>query len=116
MRDPFKDKGRIEHMLEMATKLHLANHQHSLEEVKNDVILFYGLTKMTEIIGEAAYKLTLEFREEHPEIPWREIIGMRHLLVHGYFSVNPEILWDVIQNDIPEMIPILTRYLDEFQE
>lgn len=67
---------------------------------------------MTEIIGEAAYKLTLEFRESHPELPWREIIGMRHLLVHGYFTISPDILWDAIQNDIPAMIPILRKYLD----
>ena len=77
-----------------------------------DHILFYGLTKMTEIIGEVVYKLTLEFRESHPELPWREIIGMRHLLVHGYFTISPDILWDAIQNDIPAMIPILRKYLD----
>lgn len=68
---------------------------------------------MTEIIGEAAYKLTHEFRDTHTELPWKEIIGMRHLLVHGYFTISPDALWDVIQNDIPDMIPILEKYLKE---
>lgn len=113
MRDPIKDKGRIEHMLEMAQNLKEAKIRYSYEEILNDRILFYGLTKMTEIIGEAAYKLTHEFRDSHTELPWREIIGMRHLLVHGYFTIMPEVLWDVIQNDIPNMIPILEIYLAE---
>lgn len=108
-----KDKGRIEHMLEMALNLQEAKIRHSYDEILRDRILFYGLSKMTEIIGEAAYKLTVEFRESHPELPWREIIGMRHLLVHGYFTISPEVLWDVIQNDIPGMIPTLRKYLED---
>lgn len=114
MREPIKDRGRIEHMLEMALNLKDAKSRHAYEDVVNDRILFYGLTKMTEIIGEAAYKLTLEFKETHPDLPWKEIIGMRHLLVHGYFTILPEVLWDVIENDIPQMIPILEKYLKEF--
>lgn len=114
MREPIKDKGRIEHMLEMALNLQEAKSRHTYEDILTDRILFYGLTKMAEIIGEAAYKLTLEFRDSHPELPWREIIGMRHLLVHGYFTISPDVLWDVIQNDIPNTIPILKTYLEEF--
>ena len=113
MRAPDKDNGRIAHMLEMAQNLRKASEEYNYEEIIEDKILFYGLTKMAEIIGEAAYKLTTEFREAHQELPWREIIGMRHLLVHGYFSISPEVLWDVIQNDIPAMIPILEKYLEE---
>lgn len=111
MRESIKDKGRIEHMLEMARNLQEANSCHTYEDVLNDKILFYGLTKMTEIIGEAAYKITHEFIDEHPELPWKQIIGMRHILVHGYFKITPEDLWDVIQNDIPTMIPVLEDYL-----
>ena len=113
MREEIKDRGRIEHMLEMATQLQETIARHNLDEIKKDPILFYGLTKMIEIIGEAAYKLTLEFKQKNPELPWRKIIGMRHILVHGYYSVSPELLWDVIQNDIPPMIPILKMYLEE---
>lgn len=55
----------------------------------------------------------MNFGDSHPELPWREIIGMRHLLVHGYFTISPEVLWDVIQNDIPNLIPTLKKYLAE---
>lgn len=115
MREPIKDRGRIEHMLEMAQNLSVAKTQHSFSDIQDDRILFYGLTKMTEIIGEAAYKLTHEFRDTHTELPWKEIIGMRHLLVHGYFTISSDALWDVIQNDIPDMIPILEKYLKELE-
>ena len=115
MREAIKDKGRIEHMLEMARNLQDAKSCHTYEEVLGDKILFYGLTKMTEIIGEAAYKLTHEFIETHPSLPWKQIIGMRHILVQGYFQIAPEDLWDVISNDIPSMIPILEDYLSELK-
>lgn len=115
MREVTKDKGRIEHMLEMSRNLQEAKAHHTYEELLNDKILFYGLTKMTEIIGEAAYKLTHEYTASHPELPWKQIIGMRHILVHGYFKITPDDLWDVIQNDIPAMIPVLEKYLEEFE-
>lgn len=73
----------------------------------------FGLSKIVEIIGEAAYKITKEFKENHTELPWKQIEGMRHILVHGYFSIIPEVLWDVIDNDIPTLIPILRRYIDD---
>lgn len=98
-------------MLEMALNLQEAKSGHSLEEIQENKILLFGLSKMVEILGEAAYKITNEFKESNPEIPWRQIMGMRHILVHGYYTVSPEILWDVIQNDIDSLIPILQKYL-----
>lgn len=113
MRETIKDKGRIEHMLEMALNLQESRQKHTLEEIKEDKVLFFGLSKMIEIIGEAAYKLTFEFKEENTELPWKKIIGMRHILVHGYYTVSPDILWQVMQEDIPPMIPILKGYLSD---
>ena len=68
---------------------------------------------MVEIIGEASYMITKDFKQNHQELPWRQIEGMRHILVHGYFSISPDVLWDVIQNDIPALVPILKLYLTE---
>lgn len=113
MREAIKDRGRIEHMLEMALMLQESATKHNLDDIKKDKITFYGLSKMIEIIGEAAYKITNEFKEDNPELPWRMIIGMRHILVHGYNTVSPELLYNVIQNDIPAMIPILNGYLSK---
>ena len=111
MRERIKDSGRLQHMLEMTILLEQEKNQHNLDELKQNRVLFYGLSKMVEIIGEAAYKITKEFKDSHPELPWRQIEGMRHILVHGYFSVSEEVLWDVIENDIPKMTPILKTFL-----
>ena len=113
MRDALKDIGRIQHMHEMAVLLETEKDKLSIEAIIKDRVLFYGLSKMIEIIGEAAYMITKDYKQEHLELPWRQIEGMRHILVHGYFSISPEVLWDVIQNDIPVLRTILERYLDE---
>ena len=113
MRDALKDIGRIQHMHEMAVLLETEKDKLSIEAIIKDRVLFYGLSKMIEIIGEAAYMITKDYKQEHLELPWRQIEGMRHILVHGYFSISPEVLWDVIQNDIPVLRPILERYLHE---
>lgn len=116
MRDPSKDKGRLEHMLEMAVLLQDEKEKHTLQSIKEDKVSFYGLSKIVEIIGEAAYMITKEYKAEHNQLPWKQIEGMRHILVHGYFSINPEVLWDVIENDIPALISTIEDYINEFGE
>ena len=56
------------------------------------------------IIGEATKRLSPEFREQHPEIPWRQMAGIRDIIAHQYDKVNFDMLWDVIQKGIPEML------------
>ncbi|MBO6238722.1 MAG: DUF86 domain-containing protein, partial [Bacteroidales bacterium] len=55
------------------------------------------------IIGEAAYMLSLEFKEKHKQIPWKDIIRMRHVLVHGYATILPALLWQTAQEDVPAL-------------
>ena len=54
-----------------------------------------------QVIGEACRKLSDAFRERHPEIPWRAVVGMRHHLVHGYFDLDPDIVWTAIVDRVP---------------
>ena len=56
-----------------------------------------------QIIGEASRHLTSEFRERHTDVPWRLIIGMRHHLVHGYFDIDPDVVWAAITERVPEL-------------
>ena len=69
MREKIKDPGRLQHMLEMALLLEQEKDKYSLESIKADKLAFYGLAKMVEIIGEAPYKLTHEFKQTHPQLP-----------------------------------------------
>ena len=66
-----------------------------------------------QIIGEAIYKLTKEFKESHPNTPWRVIEKMRHILVHDYFAVDVEIMWLVITEDLPLLKRQILSYLDD---
>ncbi|MCU0845837.1 MAG: DUF86 domain-containing protein [Spirochaetes bacterium] len=56
------------------------------------------------IIGEAAGKIPADIRERHPEIDWQAIIGMRNVIAHGYFSVDPDIVWKTVREDIPALL------------
>ena len=55
------------------------------------------------VIGEAISRLSVELRERHPEVPWRQIIAVRHRIVHAYFDLDWQILWDAATDDIPEL-------------
>ena len=66
-----------------------------------------AILKAIEIIGEAAARVSADTKEAHPEIPWPEIIGMRNRLVHAYFEVNLERVWQTVQQDVPRLIALL---------
>ena len=66
-----------------------------------------------EIIGEAVYKLTLEYRAQHKEVNWDDIERMRHVLVHGYYKIRPVQLWNTITTDIPELKPTIELLIQQ---
>ena len=111
MREKIKDKGRIEHILSSIDIILNNKNRYEYEDVINDPIVFYGFVKHVEIIGEAVYMLTKEFRETHTEVEWDVIEGMRHVLVHGYYKIKPNQLWNTIENDIPKLKPLIESYI-----
>ncbi|MCQ2238063.1 MAG: DUF86 domain-containing protein [Bacteroidaceae bacterium] len=113
MRDSIRDIDRLRHILEQIDTLIALVPELSFDTLDNDKVRYYGIVKMTEIIGEASYKLTDEFVESHPEVPWKVIRGMRHYLVHEYYQVSKEGLWDTLVNDLPELRPFIVKYIEE---
>jgi uncharacterized protein with HEPN domain len=75
----------------------------SWEQFKANDILQNAVMRQIQIIGEAARKISRQYRDAHSEIPWQMIIGMRNRLVHEYFDIIPERVWDVVDRDIPEL-------------
>lgn len=85
----------------------------SKDELEKDVLRYYGIVKNIEIIGEAASMLTDEFKKTHTEVPWRSISNMRNFLVHEYFQVDSDVVWNVIQSDIVELRKYVVNYLND---
>jgi uncharacterized protein with HEPN domain len=83
-----------------------------IEATWPDVPMVYdAVCRNLEIIGEAARKLDDEFRAAHPEIPWRQMIDTRNILIHAYYRVAPEILMDIVIKDIPQLQASVDRIL-----
>ena len=109
-RDP---KVRLLHMRDYAQKAVAMIESQTREDLDRDEKLQLALTHLVELVGEAANHVAPELQARYPEIPWRQIIGTRHRLIHGYDIVDHGILWDTITRNLPELIEILDRILDE---
>jgi uncharacterized protein with HEPN domain len=107
MREPERDAGRLADIFNAANNLAEFTYGITLEAFLTDKLRYYAVLKNIEIIGEAAYMLSVEYKESRPEIPWKSIINMRHVLVHGYASILPELLWETATHDVPELIIML---------
>lgn len=79
----------------------------SLRQFEESRLHQSAVIKALEIIGEAAGRISEQSRQEHPEIPWNVIIGMRNRLVHGYFDVDLETVWNTIHKDLPPLVKYL---------
>jgi uncharacterized protein with HEPN domain len=79
------------------------------EEFERDRMRQLAVIKSVETVGEAAAEISEAFRHAHPEIPWRDIVAMRHRLVHGYFEVNVRRVWQTVQENVPELIAALEK-------
>ena len=101
MRDQLKDQDRLAHILEAIENVYSFMQNKSSDDLQGDKLLYYAVVKNVEIVGEAAYKLSKEFKEDHPEIPWRLIEKMRHVMVHGYYKISIPILYNVYSEDLP---------------
>lgn len=84
----------------------------SYEQFIDDIRIYYSVMKNIEVIGEAANMLTRHFRETHAELPWRLIVSMRNVLVHGYAQVSDADLWQTATNDIKPLCEQVQCYLD----
>ncbi|OGI19127.1 MAG: hypothetical protein A3B68_08015 [Candidatus Melainabacteria bacterium RIFCSPHIGHO2_02_FULL_34_12] len=79
------------------------------KDFNTNKVLVYALVKVIEIIGEAASKISKDFKNKHTEIPWQDIVGMRNHLIHVYFDIDLDILWDTVNKDISKLIKMLQK-------
>jgi len=103
----WRDDAYLLDMLLAARKVQEFTQRVSRKQFENDELIQNAVMRQIQIIGEAARKVSLEYQKEHPDIPWQEIVGMRNRLIHEYFRIIPERVWDVVEKDIPELIRLI---------
>ena len=106
---PKDDEIRLRHMLEAAREAVSFARGRVRGDLETDRQLVLSLVKDIEIVGEAAAQVTESARTQAPDIPWQAIVAMRNRLVHAYFSINLDIVWETVQKDLPTLIAQLER-------
>jgi uncharacterized protein with HEPN domain len=107
------DVIRIRHMADAIQAAVRFTQGRKREDLDQDEMFAFALVRAIEIIGEAATKVSAETRDANPQIPWAEIIGMRHRLVHAYFDISYDILWTTATDAVPGLLPALLAFLKE---
>jgi uncharacterized protein with HEPN domain len=103
----WRDDAYLLDMLLAAHKVQNFTQNVAWEQFQSDELIQNAVMRQIQIIGEAARKISLQYQQAHPEIPWQGIIGMRNRLVHEYFDIIPERVWDVVEKNIPELIRLI---------
>jgi uncharacterized protein with HEPN domain len=101
------DDVRVLHMIEAARKAIEFCHGRSREDLDSDELLRLALTKLVEIVGEAAKQVGEESRNRYPRVRWAEAARMRDRLVHHYFDINVDVLWATVTQDLPALLEAL---------
>lgn len=104
---PPEDVIRLRHMLDAAKDAISFSQGSTRKDLNSDRQLVMAVVKCVEIIGEAANQVSLETQDQIPSLPWRDIIDMRHRLVHAYYDINLDVVWSTIQNDLPLLLDVL---------
>jgi uncharacterized protein with HEPN domain len=110
---PPEDLNRLRHLRDAATKAVNYSDGRSREDLVDDEILRLALTKLVEIVGEAAKQISEPTRAAFPEVPWSAAARMRDRLVHHYFDIDLDVLWATIEDDLPALLDALPDPDDE---
>ena len=106
----------LEDILEAIERIEEYTEDMDYKDFKNDRKTVDAVLRNLEVIGEAVKNLSEDIKKRYPEIGWRRIAGMRDRLIHGYFGVNLQIIWETIQKRIPELKAQISSILEEVKE
>lgn len=103
------NRVRIRHMLDSAREAVDLIQGKFRPDLDTNRILSLALVRLLEVLGEAANRVSPKTRQQNPQIPWSQIVGLRHRLIHGYDTINLDILWKILADDLPPLIAQLER-------
>lgn len=105
------DLERVEHMIKSINKIFSYTKDFSYDDFLNNELVQDAVVKNFEVLGEAAYQITTALKDKYDSIEWKQIQGLRHVLVHDYYMVNPEILWNTKDEHLPDLLIALEDLL-----
>ncbi len=105
------DDARLRHMLDHAREAVQLARGRARADLDANRSFDLAITRLLEIIGEAAARVTQAVRDRYSQIPWSAIAGLRNRLIHGYDEVDFDVLWDVVQYDLPALVVELEKVL-----
>ena len=105
----------VEHILECIDLIEEYSEYKTVEEFFDSVQLQDAIIRRIEIVGEAVKNISGDLKDKHPEIPWKEIAGMRDILVHEYFGIDLELTWEVVKRDIPDLKKKMLRLKQDLE-
>ena len=101
------DDDRLTHMLAAARRAVSLTEGHARSDLDEDDVLSLAVIRLLEILGEAAKSVSPETRGRHPNLPWSQMAATRDRLIHGYFSVDLDIVWQIVRHDLPPVVAAL---------
>ncbi len=115
MKGSIGDRQRLLHILEAIDEIQLYTLNISLQAFLANSMMRFACVKQIEIIGEAANSITAETKTIFSDLEWKQIIGMRHILVHEYFGVDFDLIWQVILKDLPVLKEKISQVISTSQ-
>lgn len=113
MREPLKDKVRLEHILEAINNVERYIAGKTYDDMLQNDMMCYAVVYNIMSVGEAAYHLTKAFRKKHPDTSWDGIMKMRNVLAHDYYKLRTQTVWEVAQHDLSPLKMQIIKYLKE---
>ena len=116
MRERIKDIVRLRHIDECIDHVMDYLREVSFDEMQHDVMRYHAVVYNIMVIGEAANMLTRDFCKAHPQTPWRDIVDMRNVLIHGYHVASPLFVWETYTKDLPILKAQIKGYIAELSK
>lgn len=108
-----RDRLHILHIRDAVDRVAEYSEKLDYAEFARQEIMFDAIMMQIIVIGEAVNSLSAEFKESHPTMPWTQAVALRNRTAHGYFDINPKIVWEIIKQDLPELKKQIDKIADK---